>query len=78
MDNCKKDERGSTIYSGLIILGIGLYFLAVNFEILPPVGESWPIILVVLGLSMIIGSFFKRKKTAETLSPPPPPPPPLK
>jgi hypothetical protein len=39
---------------GLIVLGLGLYFLLVNLDILPPARKTWPVILIVVGVVLII------------------------
>jgi len=69
MSKYKKDERCSTITSGLIMLGIGLFFLAVNMDIFPPVRDSWPIILIVVGLATMFGGIFKKRRDDENLPP---------
>jgi hypothetical protein len=69
-DYTKGDGRGSVV-SGIIILGIGLYFLGVNWEYLPPVGESWPFFLVIVGAALIAGNLFKRRSSAGESGPPP-------
>ena len=70
MADCTKNDRRG-IGSGVIILGIGLYFLAVNHGYLPPVSMSWPLLLVVFGLGLIFGNLF-RKRTPDSNPPPPP------
>ena len=59
--------------SGIIILGIGLYFLGVNMDYLPPVGDSWPVFLVIVGVALIAGNLLRRKQPDDELNPPPPP-----
>lgn len=39
---------------GLIVLGLGLYFLLVNLDILPPARKTWPVILIVVGVVLIV------------------------
>ena len=39
---------------GLIVLGLGLYFLLVNLDLLPPARKTWPVILIVVGAVLII------------------------
>jgi hypothetical protein len=60
MTNCNKDDRRG-IGGGVMILGLGLYFLAVNNGYLPPVEDSWPVILILVGLALIFGNLFRRK-----------------
>jgi hypothetical protein len=63
------DRRGMLI-GGLITLGIGVIFLLSNLEILPDVGEMWPLIPIIVGISLIIGSFSKGKKSDKSESSP--------
>lgn len=42
--------------SGIILLGIGVFFLLINFDLVD--WESgWPLILVIVGLSLVLGAF---------------------
>lgn len=68
----KCDRRGSPV-GGVIILGIGLYFLAVQMDYLPPVGRSWPIFLVIVGVALIVGSFFRKNRNGGDREAPPAP-----
>jgi hypothetical protein len=47
----KKDIGG-----GLIVIAIGLIFLAVNYDVMPAqdIGRLWPLILVVIGASQML------------------------
>lgn len=67
--NC---DRSSPV-GGIIILGIGLYFLAVQMDYLPSVGDSWPVFLVIIGVAMVIGSFFKKSRRSGDREAPPAP-----
>jgi hypothetical protein len=60
--NTEEDRRGMLI-GGLITLGVGLIFLLSNLDILPEIGEMWPMIPIIVGVSLIIGSFFKGKRS---------------
>lgn len=62
----KPDEKSGQLVGGFIVLGIGCLFLLVNMDILPPIRDTWPVILIVVGLALIIGTFFKKKKPSET------------
>jgi hypothetical protein len=68
-DYTKNDGRGS-IVSGIIVLGVGLYFLGVNWEYLPPVGDSWPFFLVIVGIALIAGNLFRRRRSEQEPDPP--------
>lgn len=60
-DNCpdEKNQRGKMV-TGIILTGIGVLFLLHNFDILF-IHESWPFILIVIGLAMLIGAMFRKK-----------------
>lgn len=62
-DKKREEERRGMLTGGLITLGIGLIFLLSNLGILPDIGEMWPLIPVVVGIALIIGSFYKGKKS---------------
>lgn len=71
-DYTKNDGRGS-IVSGIIILGVGLYFLGVNWEYLPPVSDSWPFFLVIVGIALIVGNLLRSRRSGQEPGTPPPP-----
>ncbi|MFA6005564.1 MAG: PspC domain-containing protein [Patescibacteria group bacterium] len=39
---------------GLVVIGVGLYFLLVNFGIMSwfPIGRLWPVILIIIGFAL--------------------------
>jgi uncharacterized membrane protein HdeD (DUF308 family) len=61
----EEDRRGMLI-GGLITLGIGLIFLLSNLDILPEIRDMWPLIPIIVGVSLIIGSFYKGKKSGKS------------
>lgn len=61
MTDCKKDDARGSIIGGVIVLGVGLYFLAMNMDMIPGPGDSWPIFLIIVGLALVIGNLFRRK-----------------
>ena len=63
------DRRGLLI-GGSITLGVGLLFLLSNLNILPDIGEMWPMIPIIVGISLIIGSFYKGKESDKSGQPP--------
>ena len=65
MSRNRKGEKKSTIVSGVILLGMGLYFLAIYEEVVPSFHRSWPIFLIIVGIAIIIGSFTRRSKETE-------------
>jgi hypothetical protein len=50
-----KDDRGRLV-GGIIVGGIGLVFLLSNLDVIPRIGKTWPLILVVVGLALLIGA----------------------
>ncbi|MEW5795269.1 MAG: DUF5668 domain-containing protein [Candidatus Zixiibacteriota bacterium] len=72
-DYTKRNGRGS-IVSGVIILGVGLFFSGVNWEVLPPVQDSWPLFLIIVGVALIVGNLYRRGSTRDESETPPPPP----
>ncbi|MCX6835737.1 MAG: DUF5668 domain-containing protein [candidate division Zixibacteria bacterium] len=73
MSDYTKNDGRSSIVSGIIILGVGLYFLGVNWEYLPPVSDSWPFFLVIVGVALIVGNLFRRRRSEQESGTPPPP-----
>jgi multisubunit Na+/H+ antiporter MnhB subunit len=61
----KQDDRSGLMIGGSILIGIGLLFLLINLDVLPNMGRSWPIIIIVIGIALIIGGFGKKKKNDE-------------
>ena len=57
----KEDDRRGMVIGGLIVLGIGLVFLLGNLGVIPHVGETWPLILVVVGVALLIGAIVKKE-----------------
>ena len=49
------NEREGTLIGGLILVGIGIYFLLWEFGYLPGLHKFWPVILIIVGLSLILG-----------------------
>ncbi len=77
----KKSKGDGSITAGLIMVGIGLVFLLSNLGIIPDLGETWPLFLIIVGVALLIGAM-RDRKSSETMQPPmthsePTPPPPL-
>ena len=70
MNHKKKtdDERSGMIIGGIITLGVGVLFLLYNLDVIPGMDYMWPIIPIIVGISLIIGAFFKSKKSEENKS----------
>jgi putative Mn2+ efflux pump MntP len=62
----KRDDRSAPLIGGCILIGFGLLFLLINLDILPSIAESWPIIIIIIGLALIIGGFAGRKRSDST------------
>ncbi len=60
-----EDRRGMLI-GGFITLGVGIFFILHTFGIIPDMGRMWPIFPIIVGISLIIGSFYKSKKSDES------------
>lgn len=76
----KKDKTRGTVTAGFIMIGIGFVFLLSNLNIIPNLGEMWPLFLIIVGASLLIGAL-RDKKTSDVMTPSTPidptPPPPL-
>ncbi len=70
-DGSKKDvaDGNYMVIGGVIVLGIGLIFLLINLQILPPMRKLWPAILIVVGLALIFGSLKRRRSEDKTGTP---------
>lgn len=67
MNQNKGDDwarRGLNI-GGIILIGIGGLFLTINMGWMPFISDSWPVILIVVGISLIIGGFKKPQKKGD-------------
>lgn len=62
MENEMREKQGQRgmIVSGLIVLGIGVLFLADEMGWIPGLHRSWPLILIVVGLALIAGAVFRK------------------
>jgi len=63
----KTTARGGMV-SGIILTGIGVLFLLQNFGFLE-FSHSWPLILIVIGLALILGSPRRQKPTRDAATP---------
>jgi hypothetical protein len=61
-----EEDRWGVLIGGLITLGVGVTFLLINLNIIPRISEMWPMIPIVVGVTLIIGSFFKGKKSGKS------------
>ena len=64
----KKSKDKGSITAGFIMIGMGLVFLLSNMGIIPDLGEMWPLFLIIVGASLLIGAL-RYKKEPETMPP---------
>lgn len=64
----KKDKTKGSITAGFILVGVGLVFLLDNLDIIPSLGETWPLFLIIIGASLLIGAL-RDKKDQEKIPP---------
>jgi cytochrome c-type biogenesis protein CcmH/NrfF len=57
-----KDDRGKLV-GGIIVAGIGLVFLLSNLDIIPHIGRTWPLILIVVGFALLVGALRRRDQS---------------
>ncbi len=66
-DRKHRDDRGKLV-GGIIVLGIGLVFLLSNLDVIPNIGKTWPLILIVIGLALLAGAISRRDRSESTPS----------
>jgi hypothetical protein len=59
----EKEDRRGLVIGGLIVLGIGLVFLLGNLGVIPDISATWPLILVVVGVALLIGTVIKKDRS---------------
>jgi hypothetical protein len=69
-----RDDGRGQITGGLIVLGVGLLFLARNLGWIPGFGTIWPIFPIIVGIALILGGLRNqradRQKPDRSNSPP--------
>lgn len=50
------------LVSGIILLGLGLFLLAVNLGYLPRVERSWPVIIILIGVAILISTLSRSRR----------------
>jgi hypothetical protein len=60
--SCEKESSHGSMIGGIIVLGIGVVLLLSNLRIIPDFEDTWPLILVIVGIALIIGAVFKRNQ----------------
>jgi len=66
MSKHQKREKKSTVVSGLIFLGSGLYLMGIILDVLPRIEQSWPVFFIIVGLAIIGGAMFKNRDSQES------------
>lgn len=57
----KQKKSHGNLVGGLVLITLGILFLIDKFVPCVDFGDLWPIILVVIGIGLIINSFYKSK-----------------
>ncbi len=57
----EQNQRGMMV-SGLIVMGMGVLFLADEMGWIPGLSRTWPVILIVVGFALLAGALFKKPK----------------
>ena len=58
-DRYRHDERSGMLTGGLIVLGVGVLFLLINFDLIPNLRRMWPLFPIIVGLALIISALLK-------------------
>ena len=69
-DKKMEADRRGTLIGGVILLGVGLIFLLSNLDIIPDIDDMWPLFPIIVGVALIVGSFYKGKKSDPSDQPP--------
>lgn len=64
MSDYRKPEKRRPLISGIVFLGLGLWMLWMDADWMPPIHQSWPVILVIIGLAIMVSAFFRKPKNA--------------
>lgn len=64
-ERMEAESRSGKLIGGCIVTGVGILFLLINYDILPPMEDTWPFFMIIVGISLIIGAFVKKKKKEE-------------
>ncbi len=65
----KWSGRHGRLVEGIILIGVGLIFLLSNLDIIPGIGEVWPLFLIVVGFALFAGAFDRRSSGTCASSP---------
>ena len=67
----EEEDRRGLVIGGLIVLGVGLIFFLGNMGIIPHAGQTWPLILMVVGVALLIGALIKKEPDKKDTYEPP-------
>jgi putative Mn2+ efflux pump MntP len=70
MGSQNMEQRKEKFIGGIILLGLGLLFLLSNLDIIPGLGKTWPLILIVIGIALLVTPGKKCEKKKEEQIPP--------
>lgn len=65
MSRKHKEDTGRPVISGVILLGLGLYLLGIMNDLLPEISTSWPLLIVIVGVALIVKAFLRKEKSKE-------------
>lgn len=63
------ETRSGSIVGGAIMIVIGAFFLLINMGWLPFLRESWPVLLIIVGVILLIGGLRKSQRRREEPAP---------
>ncbi len=56
-DNCKKPKSNNGIIGGVVLITLGVLFLLDQFIPNINFGDLWPVLLIVIGISILFKNF---------------------
>lgn len=60
VDNKVIERQRRPVVSGIIWLGLGVYLLLLFHEVLPSPEDSWPVVLIIIGVAFIVRGIVRR------------------
>jgi uncharacterized membrane protein HdeD (DUF308 family) len=54
------ERQRRPLVSGIIWLGLGIYFLLLFNEVLPSPESSWPVVLIIIGAAFIVRGIIRK------------------
>ena len=66
MSRKREECSGRPVISGVFLLGLGLYLLGMSYDWIPDLSTSWPLLIVIVGVALIVKAFFREEKPKET------------